>query len=89
MALTPRRLKGHARDLGLDTKAFDRCLESGKYAQKVEGKTQVGLALGARGTPAFFINGKLLVGAHPFETFRALIEEELTVGSGGRGGLGR
>ena len=76
-ALTNRRLKGYAREIGLDGEAFDRCLDSEKYAQKVEGETGIGLALGLRGTPAFFINGRLLVGAHPFETFQVLIEEEL------------
>ncbi|MFQ5658716.1 MAG: DsbA family protein, partial [Candidatus Methylomirabilales bacterium] len=75
--LTNQRLKGHAREIGLDGEVFDRCLDSAKYAQKVEGETGIGLALGLRGTPAFFINGRLLVGAHPFETFQALIEQEL------------
>jgi protein-disulfide isomerase len=36
--------------------------------------------LGANGTPTFFINGLRLVGAHPFETFRAIIDEELRKG---------
>jgi protein-disulfide isomerase len=36
-----------------------------------------GLSLGARATPVFFINGMMLVGAHPLETFRKIIEEEL------------
>ena len=76
-ALTNQRLKGHAREIGLDGELFDRCLDSEKYAQKVEGETGIGLALGLRGTPAFFINDKMLIGAHPFETFQALIEQEL------------
>ena len=33
--------------------------------------------MGVRGTPAFFINGELLVGAQPYETFQLLIEGEL------------
>ena len=33
--------------------------------------------IGARGTPAFFINGKFLSGAQPFEAFKAMIDEEL------------
>ena len=36
-----------------------------------------GNKIGARGTPAFFINGKPLVGAQPFEAFKAEIDEEL------------
>ncbi len=30
--------------------------------------------LGASGTPAFLINGKLLIGAHPFETFKQILD---------------
>jgi protein-disulfide isomerase len=45
--------------------------------KKVEGETTIASLLGARGTPAFFLNGRLLVGAQPFEVFESLIEEEL------------
>ena len=33
--------------------------------------------VGARGTPAFFINGRFLSGAQPVEAFAKLIDEEL------------
>jgi protein-disulfide isomerase len=32
---------------------------------------------GVNGTPAFFINGRMLSGAQPFETFKRIIDEEL------------
>ncbi|MFI5179306.1 MAG: DsbA family protein, partial [Vicinamibacterales bacterium] len=32
---------------------------------------------GVNGTPAFFINGRVLSGAQPFEEFKRVIEEEL------------
>ena len=32
---------------------------------------------GTRGTPAFFVNGRFLSGAQPFERFDALVKEEL------------
>ena len=75
--LTNGKLKGYAEAVGLNQEVFDRCLDSGKYAQKVKEETMAGLSLGARATPVFFINGMMLVGAHPLETFRKLIEEEL------------
>jgi protein-disulfide isomerase len=71
------RLKQYARDLGLNGTVFDECLDSGKYAKKVEGETGIGRFLDANGTPTFFINGLRLVGAHPFETFRTIIDEQL------------
>lgn len=76
-ALNSTGLRGYAAEIGLDTAAFDRCLNSGKYLQKVKEETEMGLTLGARATPVFLINNMMLVGAHPFETFRGIIEEEL------------
>lgn len=38
---------------------------------------KLGYGLDARGTPAFFINGRRLSGAQPFEAFKAVIDEEL------------
>jgi len=88
-AFTKQNLKRYATELGLNTVAFSRCLDSGKYAKKVEEETAVGTILGARGTPTFFVNGRLLVGAHPYENFQRLIEEELKTMSPDRGGLGK
>ncbi|MGH7773715.1 MAG: DsbA family protein [Candidatus Binatia bacterium] len=80
LAFTDGRLKGYARELGLKSQAFNRCLDSGKYLKKVEGETAIAAFLGARGTPAFLLNGQLLVGAQPFEVFEAAIERELKNG---------
>ena len=76
-AFTMGNLKQYANQLGLDTAAFNQCLDSGKYAQKVDAETGVGKMLGLRGTPSFFINERPLIGAQPFEMFQLVIEEEL------------
>jgi len=36
-----------------------------------------GSAIGVSGTPAFFVNGRFVNGAQPFEKFKQLIDEEL------------
>ena len=77
LAFTDAKLKGYAKELGLKSHGFDQCLDSGRHLKKVEGETAIASRLGARGTPAFFLNGQLLVGAQPFEVFESLIEEEL------------
>lgn len=77
LAFTDAKLKGYATELRLKTKEFGQCLASGKYSKKVENETAIAAFLGARGTPTFFLNGQLLVGAQPFEVFRAAIEKEL------------
>jgi protein-disulfide isomerase len=70
-------LKQHATDLGLDAEAFGACLDSGKHAADIEKSLEEGQRLGLSGTPSFFINGRLLVGAQPYEGFAQVIDEEL------------
>ena len=76
-AFTDGKLKSYAKELGLKGQAFTQCLDSGKHLKKVEGETAIAALLGARGTPAFFLNGQMLVGAQPFEVFEGVIEKEL------------
>lgn len=76
-ALDIDSLKGYAQQLGLDTDAFDQCLDSGEYASEVQNDLAQGQDYGVTGTPSFFINGRLLRGARPFSDFQAIIEEEL------------
>jgi protein-disulfide isomerase len=70
-------LKKHAAALGLDTAAFDACLDSGRHAALVEEDSEEGARLGVSGTPAFFIDGRPLVGAQPFDAFADIIDDEL------------
>jgi protein-disulfide isomerase len=66
-----------AKALGLERTAFQACIESRKYQEKVERNHADGVKAGVSGTPAFFINGRLLSGAQPLEVFKAVIDEEL------------
>ena len=70
-------LKAAARDVGLDAARFEKCLDSGEKAKLVTESQKAGEELGVRGTPAFFVNGRLLSGAQPLEAFTALIDAEL------------
>jgi protein-disulfide isomerase len=69
--------KQYAAELGLDTAAFDECLDSGKYTDEVQKDLADGSRLGVSGTPGFFVNGKYVNGAQPFEVFQQAIEAEL------------
>jgi protein-disulfide isomerase len=77
LAFRAARLKEYARDLGLKTAEFNRCLDAEKYSKKVEEQTALGTYLGVRGTPTFMLNGRLLVGAQPLDVFEQAIETEL------------
>jgi protein-disulfide isomerase len=70
-------LKAHAATLGLDGAAFAQCLDSGRFDGLVEGDLAAGQGYGVSGTPAFFVNGRPLVGAQPFEAFAQVIDDEL------------
>jgi protein-disulfide isomerase len=76
-AITTTNLKEYAKEIGLDTNEFNECLDSGEMANEVQKDFQDGQNAGVRGTPTFFINGKLLRGAQPFEEFQKIIEKEL------------
>jgi protein-disulfide isomerase len=67
----------HAKALGLDVTTFQACIDAQKYKEKVQRNYADGVKAGVSGTPAFFINGRLLSGAQPLEAFRAVIDEEL------------
>ena len=74
LAFTAARLKEYAGELGLDRKAFDGCLASGRHKDRIRQETQVARYLGATGTPTFLVNGQRLIGAHPFETFDRILD---------------
>lgn len=67
----------YAAEVGLDGEPFTRCLDARTFAAAVEADVSQGRALGVRGTPTFFVNGRRLVGAHPIETFREVIRDAL------------
>jgi len=76
-ALAAADLKRYAEEVGLDKQQFDQCLDTGKYRDDVMQDMQTAQQLGINGTPAFFINGRFLNGAVPFEQFKQVIDEEL------------
>ncbi|KKT72244.1 MAG: DSBA oxidoreductase family protein [Candidatus Collierbacteria bacterium GW2011_GWB1_44_6] len=80
-------LKERAKKLGLDSSKFDQCLDSGKLAERVSNEQKEGAALGVSGTPSFFINGVLVVGAQPQSSFESVIDAELKNGTGDKAAI--
>lgn len=58
-------LKQYATDLGLNMADFNACVDSHKFAKQVEEDLDAGNKAGVNGTPAFFVNGRVLSGAQP------------------------
>jgi protein-disulfide isomerase len=52
--------KGFAKDVRPDVAAFEKCFDSEKYQAAVEKDIEEGKRVGMTGTPAFFVNGRLL-----------------------------
>ncbi|MSO81964.1 MAG: thioredoxin [Acidobacteria bacterium] len=76
-ALQPEALKKYAADAGLDAAKFNACLDTAKYGDRVQKQMGVGTGLGVGSTPTVFINGRQVSGAHPYEVFTAIIDDEL------------
>ena len=70
-------LEGLAKAAGARVEAFKACLADPATKARIDEDQALALRLGARGTPAFFVNGRFLGGAQPFAKFKALIDEEL------------
>lgn len=73
-----KNLKDTAKKLGLDQNKFDKCVDSGEKASLVKKDLDEGTTAGVNGTPAFFVNGRLLSGAQPFSAFKQVIDEEIS-----------
>ena len=77
VALDRPALEKHAEALGLDLPRFRAALDSEKARAAIQADQRQGNTAGVSGTPAFFVNGVMLTGALPFESFQAAINQQL------------
>ena len=75
--LSEEEIAKKAAAAGLDADAFKACLAAGKTAERVKADMDAGVALGVTSTPSFFVNGRPLRGAMPYQEVAKVIEEEL------------
>jgi protein-disulfide isomerase len=66
-----------AKETNLDVVAFQQCFATGKHRSGIDRDIDKASSLGVTGTPAFFINGRFVSGAQPYESFAAIISDEL------------
>jgi protein-disulfide isomerase len=71
------KLATYAEQVGLDKTKFADCLDKKPFSAAIDKDIADGQKVGVNGTPAFFINGRSLSGAQPFEKFKEVIDEEL------------
>jgi len=70
-------LEKYAKEAGADPKKFVECFDAKKYASYVQKDIEYGEKIGVKSTPTFFVNGQLVSGALPIDSFSDIINEEL------------
>jgi protein-disulfide isomerase len=75
--LEPEVFEGYAKDLGLDMDRYRADVASPDVKKRIGTDMAEAQKLGVTGTPGFFVNGRFVSGAQPFETFKRLVDEEL------------
>src|SRR5260370_22249170 len=76
-ALSPQFYEQAAREIGLDVSRWKSSVESHAASAGIQADMNAGSAVGANGAPTFFIHGKRVGGALPFESFKQVIDAEL------------
>src|SRR5882672_3574538 len=76
-SLSRADLLRYATQVGLDINRVGIALDAHTHADRIDVQQALSTRIGARGTPAFFINGRQLMGAQPIEQFRIVIDDEL------------
>jgi len=66
-----------ASELGLDHSNFSRCMREGETLPEIEYDMQYARNISVHSAPTFFINGRPLVGAAPYDDFKRVVDEEL------------
>ncbi len=80
--LQKSKLIEYAKQLGLDLKKFKAALDAGTYKNYINKDSRFAGTVGANGTPTFFINGRRIVGALPYNRFKRVIDQEILIAQG-------
>ena len=75
-----------AQSVGVDMNKYNTCMSENRYKDQIDQEIQDGTNAGIQGTPGFVIgvldkdgnvDGKMIAGAYPYESFKAIIDEML------------
>lgn len=70
-------MKAMAKIAKADGNKIVKCMNDGEKKSIVDADAKQGATLGVNGTPAFFVNGRFISGAVPFEEFKKVFDEEI------------
>ena len=72
-------LVSYAGELGLDVLEFTESIDSSRYAKEIDADIKLAESMDLYNTPTFYINGRQVIGERPFDYFRKILDEELSV----------
>ena len=75
--LDRQSLIDYAKELGLDVAKFTASIDNQKYKAEIDRDVKLAADMDVYNTPTFYINGRQVIGARPFEYFKKIIDEEL------------
>jgi protein-disulfide isomerase len=75
--MSPERYEQYAKEIGLDMARFKRDVADASIKKRIDADAAEAEQLGVTGTPAFFVDGRYLPGAVPFERIKVLLDESL------------
>src|SRR5580704_14078053 len=76
-ALDRAGLEKDAQEIGLDMNKFKTALDTHSGKARVDADLAAGKQIGVQGTPNFYIDGRNIVGAQPYEEFKKVIDDEI------------
>jgi protein-disulfide isomerase len=79
--ITSDTIKRWAKEIGLNTQQFNKCFDTNKYQAEIDRDIQDAILVKAEATPTFYINGRRIVGAQPYASFKQIIDQELKLTS--------
>jgi protein-disulfide isomerase len=62
---------------GCDKAKWDKCMTEDHFKTMIDEDMTAGGDVGVSGTPAYFINGRMLSGAQPIDRFKTIIDAEI------------
>jgi protein-disulfide isomerase len=77
-SMNDANFKKWALELGMDSSSYDGCIVDSSIIDEINADLAEGSSLGVSGTPSFFIDGNLIVGAQPYSVIKAEIERALS-----------
>src|SRR3954465_2477320 len=70
-------LEKYAGELGLDMGKFKSALDSSAHKSRIDADLALARQIGVQGTPNFFLNGRPIQGAVPYDDFKKVIDDEI------------